>query len=254
MDIKMIVMDLDRTMLRTDKSISEYTRNILSKCKRNGIKLVIASARAKRSVINIANDIGCDDIICLNGAMIIINDKVFDKKPINKDIAQEFIVKLKDMFPKSKLSAEIDDFIYANFDLNEMIPNVANFIMTDFNNIPNDVDKIIIGLENKKDIEKINSILPKDLYGKIAVENLLQIMSCEATKLNGIKLLAEYYNIGLNEIAAFGDDNDDIEMIKHCGCGVAVANAIKEVLSVANYITESNEYDGVAKWIEYNLL
>ena len=60
--------------------------------------------------------------------------------------------------------------------------------------------------------------------------------------------------LGQDEAVYFGDDIDDIESIKNCGVGVAVSNAIDEVLDVADFITESNDMDGVAHYIEKNLL
>lgn len=254
MNIKMIVLDLDRTLLRSDKTISDYTIRILNECKRIGIKIVIASARPSRAVKIFAQQIGCEDIICLNGAMITINEKIIDVNKIDKKLAHDVILKIMEKFHASKLSAEINDYIYANFDLKEIFTNIENVITTDFKDIQYDVDKIIFGVENENDINEIISLLPNSLYSKIANGYLLQIMSNEATKLNGVKTLAEYYNISLNEIAAFGDDNDDVDMIKHCGYGVAVANAIKDVIEAANYITENSDEDGVAKWIEYNIL
>lgn len=254
MNIKMIVLDLDRTLLRSDKTISDYTIKILNECKRIGIKIVIASARPRRAVKFFEKQIGCEDIICLNGAMVTINDKVIETHKIDKKLAHEVILKIMKKFPESKLSAEINDYIYANFDLNEIFTNMENVIITDFNDILDDVDKIIFGVENESEINDIISLLPNNLYAKIANGYLLQIMSNEATKLNGVKTLAEYYNVSLNDIAAFGDDYDDIEMIKHCGYGVAVANAIEDVIAVSSFITESSDEDGVAKWIEYNVL
>ena len=253
MDIKMIVLDLDRTLLRSDKTISDYTIKVLNECKRLGIKLVIASARPKRAVNVFANQIGCTDIVCLNGAMVTINEKVIDSNKIDKKLAKDVIRKILERFPTSKLSAEINDYIYANFDLKEIFTNVENVITTDFKDILHDVDKIIFGVENNAEINEIISLLPDGLYTSIANGYLLQIMSKEATKLNGLKTLAEYYNITLDEVASFGDDYDDVSMIKHCGYGVAVANAIKDVIEAANYITETSDDDGVAKWIEYNI-
>ena len=56
------------------------------------------------------------------------------------------------------------------------------------------------------------------------------------------------------DIVAFGDDDNDIEMLRMCGKGVAVANAVPEVLRTADDITLSNDEDGVAKWLRRNLL
>lgn len=59
--------------------------------------------------------------------------------------------------------------------------------------------------------------------------------------------------VNLNEIVAFGDDKNDIDMLKICGTGIAVSNAISEVLEIADGVTSSNDEDGVAKWIENSL-
>ena len=80
------------------------------------------------------------------------------------------------------------------------------------------------------------------------------MMNRKATKLNGIRLLAERYGIGLSETAAFGDDYNDIDMLSACGKGVAVENALPEVKAAANEVCGSSEEDGVARWIWDNVL
>lgn len=61
-------------------------------------------------------------------------------------------------------------------------------------------------------------------------------------------------NISLNDIIAFDDDVNDVEMLQICGTGVAVSNAVMEVKNVADCITLSNDQDGVADWIEKSIL
>lgn len=254
MKVKMLALDLDRTLLREDKSVSEYTMKVLEECKKMEIIIAIASARPRRAARVIARLIDCDKIICLNGAMITINEKVIATNKINAKIAHDLILKIIERFPDSKVSAEIDDFIHANFDLNESLTDSNNVKKTDFTGKLDDVDKIIFAVEDAEEINEIKAMLPDGLYTSIANGFLLQIMSNEATKINGVKALAKHYNININEIAAFGDDHDDVGMLKECGYGVAVANARDEVIKVADYITESSENDGVAKWIEKYIL
>ena len=79
-------------------------------------------------------------------------------------------------------------------------------------------------------------------------------MSNEATKWNGIKHMLSHFGISPSDAVYFGDDNDDIEPIKNCGLGVAVSNAIPSVLDVADRIIGGNDTDGVAKFIEENLM
>ena len=61
-------------------------------------------------------------------------------------------------------------------------------------------------------------------------------------------------NIPLDKVAAFGDDLNDLEMLRVCGSGVAVANAVQNVKEAADYVTLSNDQDGVAVWLERNLI
>lgn len=266
MKIKMLALDLDRTLLREDKTVSEYTLRILNECKNRGIIIAIASARPRRAAKVIAKIIDCDKIVCLNGAMITIGDKVIATNKIDGKIAQNIILKIIERFPSSKVSAEINDYIHVNFDLNEFFNESSNVIKTDFNEVFEnsvetnfinnftDVDKIVFGVENADEINDIKAMLPEGVYTSIANGFLLQIMSEKATKINGVKALAQYYNISIDEIAAFGDDYDDIGMISECGHGIAVDNAIEDVINVADYITESSNNDGVAKWIEKYIL
>lgn len=265
MNIKMIALDLDRTLLRTDKTVSDYTLKILDECKKRGIIVAIASARPRRAARVISKIVNCDNVVCLNGAMITINEEIIGTNKIDSKIAHNLILKIIERFPSSKVSAEINDYIHANFDLNELFTDPSNVIRTDFKEVFDksietdfvgdfsDVDKIIFSVENEDEIDEIKSMLPEGLYTSIANGYLLQIMSDKATKLRGVETLAQHYNISISEVAAFGDDYDDIGMIKECGYGIAVANAIDDVLNLADYITESSNEDGVAKWIEKNI-
>ena len=114
--------------------------------------------------------------------------------------------------------------------------------------------KILASSSQRPLYDSFEKALTKDVYHTIANDDLIQIMSLEATKWNGIKHMLSNFNIASGDCVYFGDDNDDIEAIKSCGLGVAVSNAIPAVLNVADKITDSNDMDGVAKFIEENIL
>ena len=100
----------------------------------------------------------------------------------------------------------------------------------------------------------IKSNLPKELYLNVSRDGLAMIMHKEATKSNGILAIADEFNISKNEIIAFGDDVNDKEMFLNCGLSVAMDNAIDEIKRMADYICESNDNDGVAKYLENSIL
>jgi hydroxymethylpyrimidine pyrophosphatase-like HAD family hydrolase len=100
----------------------------------------------------------------------------------------------------------------------------------------------------------IEARLGDDLHLKVARDGLGQIMHKDATKANAVAALARHWNIAQSEIVAFGDDLNDIDLLNYAGVSVAVANALDEVKDVAKYICDTNENDGVAKWLAENVL
>ena len=84
----------------------------------------------------------------------------------------------------------------------------------------------------------------------MAYRKLLQFMSGEATKWNGILAMLDADGIAPEEAICFGDDHDDIEPLRRCGRGVAVANALDIVKEAADDLTLSNDEDGVAVYLE----
>lgn len=85
-------------------------------------------------------------------------------------------------------------------------------------------------------------------------ENWYAFLPREAGKVRALRELTGMLNIPLDKVAAFGDDLNDLEMLRVCGSGVAVANAVQNVKEAADYVTLSNDQDGVAVWLERNLI
>ena len=115
-------------------------------------------------------------------------------------------------------------------------------------------DKIIFITSDRVEIENIERLLDKTLYWEISENESLMVMNKDARKLNAIRAVADYYGLTLTETVAFGDDYNDIKMLRDCCIGVAVANAIDGAKAVADHICGDCDDDGVARWIEENLL
>lgn len=245
--MKAIITDLDRTLLRADKSVSEKTISVLKKVQENGIKVMFATARPRRAITQYEELLHPDSVVTLNGALTFINDLSIDYS-IPYDSVRKMLKGFLQI-PGCIISIETSKGIYANVDIPEWSP-----IVTDcFPELPEgcgSVFKILVSNENANLNEHINSIITEDSYYTVAVGTLFQIMNRSATKLNGVKAMLNTFGIGPEEAVYFGDDNDDIESLKWCGKGVAVENAIPEALFAANEVTASNDEDGVALWVE----
>ena len=248
---KLIVCDLDRTLLRNDKTISDYTIKVFEKAQQKGIKIVFATARPLRSITDYTKIIACDTVIALNGAVIKTGNDL-KTYPISTNTADKLIKELLSFKENLKISAEIDNKIYANFDLSKFSDSV---FLENFSELPHgELYKIIIGLDSQSVLEKVKFLVKDDVYLSIANNKLIQIMNKKASKWQAIQYIADKFKTDISDIICFGDDNDDIEMLKYCAKGIAVENAIKEVLKICSFITESNENDGVAKYIEKYVL
>ncbi|MGN4422912.1 HAD family hydrolase [Bacillus cereus group sp. MYBK30-1] len=249
---KVIISDLDGTLLRSDKTISEKSINILRECKNKGSELIFATARPPRAINQyIPNILKNDIIICYNGALVLKGNDTLYKKEISRNVILEIIEKAK-KYNLNNICIEINDKLYSNFDVTDYFGNVPNEVIDvrelDFK----EAFKVILCTK-----DSINKNLIKELpveCNAVITDNgtLCQIMHAEVSKWNSIQHVLQHLNCEESDVIAFGDDYNDMEMIEKCGIGVAMNNAVEELKSVAKFIAKSNDEDGVATFLESN--
>ena len=249
---KLIAIDLDGTLLRNDKTVSEHTLQTLIECEEKDNIIIYATARPPRDIVRYIPSILMNKpIICYNGACITKMGKII----YGKEILRENVIKILDIAKKlnqQQICIEINDELYSNFDVSEYFGNVPYKQVDLYNLNFKSSYKIIICSKNKISNEILDS-LPKECKGVITDKGTLcQIMSSEVSKWNAIKHLLEVNNISEANVISFGNDYNDIDMIKNSGVGVAMENAIDELKLVSKHITCSNNDDGVAKFLGNN--
>ena len=239
-----VIVDFDRTLLRTDKSISAFTVRTLLDLKQSGARLFAATARPERAITEYCERIPFDAVTTLNGARTITRDAVFEN-PISR-LSAESVLEQLHRAEGTVISVEAEDGPYANTDIPVWNPTV----LEDLRKLPGE-KKIykILATHSQIPGDEIRVNLPDDTYSSVAERKLLQVMSSAATKWNGVLKMLEAYRIDAARAVYFGDDNDDLEPIRRCGCGVAVSNALECVREAADYITGSNDEDGVAVFL-----
>lgn len=250
--IKMIVTDLDETLLRSDKTISQYTIDTLRNVKHKGIKIIFATARGGSMRSLIPYEL-FDGYVLMNGAKAYINNHLVYNKMIPAEVFKPFLHILSEH--NLKVAAEVNGVHKANFDVREKWPYVSNFvIMNDLNDISDGADKLYAIIEHPDQVDIIQSNLPEEVYLNVSRDGLAMIMHHEAKKMNGIVAIANQLNITPREIVAFGDDVNDKDMLLNCGLSVAMGNALDEIKAISDDICLGNDDDGVAHWIENNIL
>lgn len=248
--VKAIVVDLDRTLLHTDKSLSAYTVNVLKECKKRRIKIIVATARPLRTAKPYCDLIDFDGMVVSNGARIVCRNQQTDHR-ISQSSAEHLLNALK-QYPSLRITLETGDRAYSNHPI-EDYETILTDNLVDIANREGAL-KILVHLDNAQILPILRKELTEDLYYTIAHGYLLQIMDKSATKWNGVKAMLDICSCSADETACFGDDQDDAEPIKMCGVGVAVANGTEEAKAAADYVAQSNDNDGVAEFIEHQIL
>lgn len=252
--IKMIITDLDNTLLRSDKSISEYTISTLMKYQDKGIKIGFATARSKQSSSRFLNQFTPDVFIGYGGAVSFAGEEVISRFDIPADISSQLINKCLQEPDILYVHATNESVAYTNR-VDTSDADLSHYKYVDFSLNDNiSYLKISIVASNPHVVERIASNFPMLDLLRYTGENLYRFANRNAVKWKAVKAVAEYYNINTDMVVAFGDDINDLEMIKNCGVGVAVENGIEEVKSVAKFICDISDNDGVAKWLEERVL
>lgn len=252
-DIRMVVTDLDSTLLRRDKSVSGFSLETIAEMRRRGIIFAIATARPYRSVKIPFPWLRYDAAAYHNGALVHVEDR--EIASIGIDDPPSVIAPILREIPGARVCCEIDDLLYTNFDTLHLWPTEPFILTEDFSEIAGKTaNKLIIECHSLEEMAQYERFLPENLYAHLSEHVIAMIMNRRATKVNAIRLLSEHYGIPMENIAAFGDDYNDIDMLTACGTGVAVANALPDVKAAADHIALSNEEDGLARWVRENLL
>lgn len=271
MKYKMIAMDMDGTLLTTDKDVSERSKDVLKKAADMGIKLVVCTGRIFTSALIYADIIGTEaPIIASNGAYIREKDRdeVVYMKALPKEDMYTVVRTVKEygfyphLFSYDTIFSEKVIYTTKLYDKqNKSLPEdkkVKIVLNDDLEKVIEENNQIIIKIvimSEMDEIERLNKLrneISKKIDASIvsSAENNFEIMSKGISKGNAVKILGDIYGISPEETICIGDNENDISMIEYAGCGVAMGNAADALKSAADYITDTNDNDGVAKAIE----
>lgn len=266
--IKLLTIDLDGTLFDKNKNISIKNKEAIKKARQKGCKVVIATGRPIAGVLPVLKELemnsASDYVIVYNGAKVfnVGNNKVVCSSTINgKDV--------KELYYESK---RLNSYYHA-FKENEDLVTDQHNPYTDVECTINKINDMIINFEDIDDNEQflktmivcdektldaaMININPKfkTNYSMVrSADIFLEFLNKNSHKGFALKELANYLNIDINETMAIGDAGNDLPMIEIAGIGVAMANAYDYVKKSADFITLSNEEDGVAYAIEKFIL
>lgn len=257
---KLIAVDLDGTLLQTNKKCSLKTTNYLKNLKEKGYIIVIATGRILSFAMYVTNGAEFANYIVSDAGAMIYNNK--DKKIINKNTINNLdVIKICSEYENNWSRVNICDKnnynIYTNGDYEVKEFEKLIIDKQDFLQKCKEITHISIILK-QKEIEKIKRKLQNKLphlkftimQDSFSDKKWIEVFKKGISKYNSIKSIANIENIDEKNIICFGDGLNDIDMIQKSGVGVAMGNALPEVKEKAKFITLSNDEDGIMFFLE----
>ena len=265
MELKIVFSDIDGTFLTESKTVTEKTEAAVKSLLAKNIPFVLVSARMPEAIYPITEKIGVKiPIISYSGGLVLTEDeKILHDKKISHDATKKILLELKNYLDisinyysgRNWFVEKIDSRVQNEINITSATAELANFSeLLDKNILPN---KILIMTEPEL-CERMERELSKKFTNLNVVRShatLLEIMDKEVSKAEGIKILLNHYNFEIENALAFGDNYNDVEMLKFVGCGVAMGNAPDDIKKIADAVTTSNEDDGIYNYlVQKNLI
>lgn len=252
--ISLILSDLDGTLFHDDKTISDYTKNVIRRAQQKGFLFGISTSRALVNAKKFLDGIDADILITNGGGMVFVKGKKVYSCEFTVEETRTLINAAWDILGKDAiLSIDNEAGLYSN-SKEELGDKFWSY--NDFSDFSEAAMKLCVKTLDKKTVEKISATVGLEQVDFLPFSDIpwYKMSKKGATKECAIKALCEFLKLPESKIAAFGDDFNDIGMLRLCGRGIAMKNAIDQVKDVSSEVCDSNENDGVAKWIEANLL
>lgn len=262
----LIAIDLDGTLLTDTKQISVRNKLAIQKARDAGHIVCIATGRPFRASQMYYQELNLNTpIVNFNGAFVhhpLEKSFGYYHSPLELATAKTIIETCEAFQVKNIMVEVIDDFYLRYYD--QIL--IDTFTMGDSPIKFGNLEHIVVEnptsiLIHPKDnhVTQLKSLL-KDAHAEVidqrvwgAPWNVIEIVKAGLNKAVGLEKIANYYSIPKNRVIAFGDEDNDLEMIDFAGVGVAMDNAIPELKNIANSITLSNEKDGIATFLEEHL-
>lgn len=254
---KLLLFDLDGTLLRSDKTISKKTLSVLKQCKEKGILVGVSTSRSEQNSITFLNELMPDILISSGGALVKKGTEYIYKAEFTEIETRNIIDIVRTVCGEDcEITIDTIDSHYWNYkiDPKKLDQSWGDSIYTDFTDFSECALKICVEIFDK---DKANMLAEKLEYCdciRFSDGYWYKFTKKNVTKENAIRMITEVCGFGTDSIIAFGDDFADIGMLELCGVGVAMGNAVDEVKDRADIVIGSNDQEGISKFIEENIM
>lgn len=264
MTYKLICSDIDGTLLDKNRELSEMTIREIQRV--SPIPFVLISSRMPKAMRHLQKQLGNETapLIAYNGGLVLHNNLVLRSAFINNCVLESVIglckktgIHLSLYFGDEWFVPAMDFWAEREAENTKVFPVVKSgeSVLNQWKNEEKGAHKIMC-MGDEAEIDILYKTLENSFSNEITLyrskPTYIEISHSSVSKKTAIDVLLKHFytNISMKNVLAFGDNYNDIEMLKAVGLGVAVANAIDEVLQIADKIADTNQNDGVAKTIQ----
>ena len=251
--MKLLLFDLDGTLLRRNKTISARTLQALARCRERGILIGIATSRSEANCQPFLPLLQPDVFISSSGTLVTCRGKTVASLEFSPEQAIGLIQTARAICgDETEITVDTQSGYYWNYkvDPNEADSSWGDTIWTDYRDFRKHALKICVDIPDETAASALAAEFPDYNCIRFSGTNWYQYTKSGATKEQGARILSEAAAIPMEEITAFGDDLTDIGMLQACGTGIAMGNAAEAVKSAADLVIGTNEEDGIARWLE----
>ncbi|KNY28159.1 Cof-type HAD-IIB family hydrolase [Pseudobacteroides cellulosolvens] len=261
MNYKLVAVDLDGTLLTPELDISDETIDAIRKVTHKNVMVTLSTGRMFLAAIPLAHELELDvPIITCNGALTKCSrtGKVFDKKIIPKQHYSQIIKYCQNNGLSTSVYSDDEIFTHensANMDIHREMDIAKPRIISDMESLNGEsVIKILFNCNKKSKLnhhsEELYNAFKNKLTFYFSLPYFVEIVNKDANKRTALENLCAKLNISRKEIIAIGDNFNDLEMIRFAGLGVAMGNAPDYLKQEADFVTHSNDEDGVRYVLE----
>ena len=260
MKYRMIVSDMDGTLLRSDCTISERNADAIRHATDSGIKFVLATGRPIQGVRDYAAMLGLSGpVITYNGAVVVdlATEEILYEESMNRAdaelslrLGQEYDTTMciwsRGQLYVNKINGRAEDY--------KKISGVEPVVVTDYTKILDQGITKILWYDTPEMIGQMPDVMAAKGFTSttfcLSKPYFLEFFSSNVSKAAAVGKVCEINGISPDEVIAIGDAPNDLSMLEFAGLGVAMENALDEVKAAVSTVTKSNDDDGVAEVIE----
>lgn len=249
---KLLLFDLDGTLLRSDKTISRHTLDVLRQCRDQGIWIGISTSRSERNSLSFLRDLEPDVLIASGGAVIKFQGNYLFTAEFSAEETRKIIAVFREICGQDcEITIDTLTEHYWNYKIDPRTEDASwgETIYTDFQEFKRNALKMCVEISHTETAKALRTRLPDYDCIKFSDGDWYKFTKRGATKENAIKRFCQLHDISLRNVVAFGDDLVDIGMLQLCGTGVAMENALAEVKVAADLVIGSNDDEGIANYL-----